>query len=112
MTQSQPLIQNLGRLYSHISPLRRKQFVLLLVLMILAAFAEVFSIGAVLPFLTVLMSPEVVYEHSYAQPFIQYFGLVSPDQLLLPMTIAFGFAALLAGGMRLFLLWREQKLVT
>lgn len=109
MTQSQPLIQNLGRLYSHISPLRRKQFVLLLVLMILAAFAEVFSIGAVLPFLTVLMSPEVVYEHSYAQPFIRYFGLVSPDQLLLPMTIAFGFAALLAGGMRLLLLWAGTK---
>jgi ATP-binding cassette, subfamily B, bacterial PglK len=109
VTQSQPLIQNLGRLYSHISPLRRKQFVLLLVLMILAAFAEVFSIGAVLPFLTVLMSPEVVYEHSYAQPFIRYFGLVSPDQLLLPMTIAFGFAALLAGGMRLLLLWAGTK---
>jgi ATP-binding cassette, subfamily B, bacterial PglK len=109
VTQSQPLIQNLGRLYSHISPLRRKQFVLLLVLMILAAFAEVFSIGAVLPFLTVLMSPEVVFEHSYAQPFIRYFGLVSPDQLLLPMTIAFGFAALLAGGMRLLLLWAATK---
>jgi ATP-binding cassette subfamily B protein len=77
--------------------------------MILAAFAEVFSIGAVLPFLTVLMSPEVVYEHSYAQPFIRYFGLVSPDQLLLPMTIAFGFAALLAGGMRLLLLWAGTK---
>ena len=109
MTQSQPLIQNLGRLYSHISPLRKKQFVLLLVLMILAAFAEVFSIGAVLPFLTVLMSPEVVYEHSYTQPFIRYFGLVSPDQLLLPMTIAFGFVALLAGGMRLLLLWAGTK---
>jgi ATP-binding cassette, subfamily B, bacterial PglK len=109
MKQDQSITQHLGRLYSHISPLRRKQFGLILVLMILASFAEVFSIGAVLPFLSVLMSPEMVFENSFAQPFIQFFGLVSPDQLLLPVTIAFGLAALLAGGMRLLLLWSSTK---
>ena len=109
MKQEQSITQHLGRLYSHISPLRRKHFGLILVLMILTSFAEVFSIGAVYPFLSVLMSPEMVFEHSFAQPFIQFFGLVSPDQLLLPVTIAFGLTALLAGGMRLLLLWSSTK---
>ena len=82
MKQDQDINQHLGRLYSHISPLRRKQFGLTLVLMILTSFAEVFSIGAVYPFLSVLMSPESVFENSVAQPFIQFFGLISPEQLL------------------------------
>jgi len=104
------MTQHLGRLYNHISPLRRKQFGLLLVLMILTSFAEVFSIGAVLPLLTALMSPEMVFEHPFAQSFIQFLGLTSPDQLLLPMTFIFGLAALIAGGMRLLLLWTGTKL--
>lgn len=110
MKQTQPMTQHLGRLYKHISPLRRKQFGFLLVLMILTSFSEVFSIGAVLPLLSVLMSPEMVFEHSLAQPFIQFLNITSPEQLLLPMTIAFGLAALLAGGMRLLLLWSGTKI--
>ena len=110
MKQDQSITQHLGRLYSHISPLRRKQFGIMLVLMVLTSFAEVFSIGAVYPFLSVLMSPEIVFEHPSAQPFIQFFGLVSPDQLLLPVTIAFGLTALLAGSMRLLLLWSSTKI--
>ena len=73
--------------------------------MIFASFAEILSIGAVLPFLAVLTAPNRVFEHSAAQPIIQALGLTEPGQLLLPLTIAFGLAALVAGAMRLLLLW-------
>lgn len=78
--------------------------------MILASFAEILSIGAVLPFLGVLTAPDRIFEHSAAQSFIQTLGLTSPAQLLLPLTIIFGLAALLAGAMRLFLLWASTRL--
>jgi ATP-binding cassette subfamily B protein len=78
--------------------------------MILASFAEIFSIGAVLPFLAVLTDPGRVFEHIAARPFIQILGLTEPEQLLLPLTIAFGLAALVAGGMRLLLLWASTRL--
>jgi len=78
--------------------------------MIVASFAEIISIGAVLPFLGVLTDPNHVFEHDIAQPYIHYFGLTSADQLLLPLTITFGFAAILAGGMRLLLLWSSTRL--
>ncbi len=110
MQPSQTISQLLGRLWRHISSRRRRQFALLLVLMILASFAEILSIGAVLPFLGVLTAPGRVFEHSAAQPFIQTLGLTSPDQLLLPLTIAFGLAALMAGAMRLLLLWASTRL--
>lgn len=110
MQPTQPIVQLLIRLWHHISPRRRGQFGLLFVLMILASFAEILSIGAVLPFLGVLTAPGRVFEHPAAQPFIQALGLNTPDQLLLPLTIAFGLAALMAGAMRLLLLWASTRL--
>jgi len=84
--------------------------VLLLVLMLLASFAEILSIGAVLPFLGVLTAPERIFEMPVAQPIIQALKLTEPKQLLLPLTIAFGLAALIAGTMRLLLLWASTRL--
>ena len=110
MKQLQPIIQHLSRLFSHISSLRRRQFLLLLLLMILASFAEVLSIGAVLPLLAVLTEPQQFFEHSFVQPFIEVLGIKSADQLLLPMTVTFGLAALFAGVMRLILLWVLTRL--
>ena len=100
----------LARLWRHISSRRRRQFGFLLVLMLIASFAEILSIGAVLPFLGVLTMPERVFEHSLAQPFIQILGLTEPAQLLLPLTITFGLAAVVAGAMRLWLLWASTRL--
>ena len=104
------LPQLLARLWPHISSRRRGQFGFLLVLMLIASFAEILSIGAVLPFLGVLTTPERVFEHSLAQPFIQILGLTEPAQLLLPLTIIFGLAAVVAGVMRLLLLWASTRL--
>ena len=59
-----PITQLLKRLWHHISPRRRGQFGLLMVLMLLASFAEILSIGAVLPFLGVLTVPERVFERA------------------------------------------------
>ncbi len=97
-------------LWLHISPRRRKQFALLLVLMLCASFAEIISIGAVLPFLGALTSPDHVFQHPLSQPFIEVLGLTGPGQILLPLSLAFGVAVLLAGGMRLLLLWVTTRL--
>lgn len=78
--------------------------------MIVTSFAEIVSIGAVLPFLGVLTAPERMFSHPVAQPFISHLGLTAPNQLLLPLTVAFGVAALVAGSMRLFLLWASNAL--
>lgn len=108
MTQAIPKL--LYRLWYHISIRRRIQFALLLVLMILASFVEILSIGAVLPFLAILTDPTRVFEHSRAQSIIQALDVTEPKQLLLPLTIVFCLAALVAGAMRLLLLWASTRL--
>ena len=107
---NQSTVNLFNRLWHHISPHRRWQFGWLLVLTLIASFAEILSIGAVLPFLGVLTSPERIFNHANAQPFIHLLGLTSPSQLLLPFTIAFSLAVLVAGAMRLLLLWVTTRL--
>src|SRR5512138_2585953 len=105
MQPIQPPPQLIGRLWRHIGARRRGQFWILLALMTLSAFAEILSIGAVLPFLGALTAPNRIFQHPAAQPFIHALDLTSADQLLLPMTIAFGLVAIMAGTLRLILLW-------
>jgi ABC-type bacteriocin/lantibiotic exporter with double-glycine peptidase domain len=78
--------------------------------MVLTSFAEVISIGSVIPFLGVLTSPERIFSHQAVQPFNQALGLNEPVQLLLPLTVIFGLAILMAGVMRLVLVWASTRL--
>jgi len=107
---TQPIPRLMLRLWRHMSPRRHAQFALLLLLMILASFAEILSIGALLPFIAILTNPERVFLHPNAQSLVQILAITEPKQLLLPLTIIFGLAALLAGSMRLLLLWVSTRL--
>jgi len=78
--------------------------------MILSSFAEVFSIGAVIPFLGALTAPSKVFDHPFVRPLINTLGLTTPDQILLPLTIIFGMAAIVAGSIRLLVLWVSTRL--
>lgn len=100
----------LFELWGSLSIARQRQLVLLLFLMVLASIAEMLSIGAVLPFLGVITAPEKVFQHPSAQPLIEVLSLSHPRQLILPLTVAFGMAALLAGIIRLCLVWATTRL--
>jgi ABC-type multidrug transport system fused ATPase/permease subunit len=104
------LPQILCRVWRHINMRRRIQFGLLFLLMVLTSFAEVISIGAVLPFLGVLTAPERIFDHAAAQPLIQLLNLTESKQLLLPLTIIFAAAVLVAGLMRIILLFGQTRL--
>jgi ABC-type multidrug transport system fused ATPase/permease subunit len=100
----------LVRLWHHLSQRRRHQFGLLLGLMLVSALAEVVSLGAVLPFLGILVAPERVFSHPIVANFAMNIGITSADQLVLPLTIAFATAAVLAGAIRIILLWISTRL--
>ena len=92
-------------LLSHLTGRRRRQLVLILILMIVGSLSEVVSIGLVIPFLGALTSPEVLFESEFLSPVLQYFEINAPEQLLLPFTAMFIIAVVLAGTIRLILLY-------
>jgi ATP-binding cassette, subfamily B, bacterial PglK len=98
------------QLWKHLTKRRKKQFWLLLILMIAAAIMEIISIGAVVPFLGALTSPEQIYQHQLTQPLIQILEIEDSSQLLLPLTITFVIATLIAATVRLLLLYVSTRL--
>jgi ABC-type multidrug transport system fused ATPase/permease subunit len=110
MTSSHNLLNLMGRLWSHLSKRRQRQFGLLLGLMICSAFSEVVTLGAVIPFLAVLTSPESVFAYPKISKIAEIWGIQSGQELLLPLTLAFAFAALVAGVLRMLVLWAGMRL--
>lgn len=104
------LVNLLIRLWRHLSRRRRRQFGLVTGLILLGAFAEVVSLGAVLPFLGMLIAPDKVFKHPIVAHFARTWGITAPDHLLLPLTILFAVTALIAGAIRILSLWVSARL--
>lgn len=104
------LVSLLSRLWLHFKPRRRRQFLLLLGLMMISAFAEVVSLGAILPFLAVITAPERVFAYPVVVALAGHLGITEAARLILPVTIAFAAVALGAGLIRILLLWASTRL--
>lgn len=100
----------LKRLWGHIAPTRRIQLGILFCLMLVASFAELFSIGMVLPFLAVLTSPEIIYDHRLVKPIIKLFDIKNQSELLLPIFLLFLVAVVFAAGVRLLLIYMQARI--
>ena len=98
------------RLLRHVTIRRRFQIVVLFALMLVVSVAELFSIGAVVPFLGVLTAPESVFKYELAQPLIHALNITEPEQLLTFLTLIFGIAAVVSGSLRLLLSWTQIRL--
>ena len=100
----------LKSLWRHLSKQRQKQLWLLLVLMIISSLSEIISLGAVVPFLGALTAPEQIFDNQLMQPIIKILQISEPKGLILPLTIIFIVAAIIAGLIRLFLLYILTRL--
>ncbi|EQA52888.1 ABC transporter ATP-binding protein [Leptospira kmetyi] len=100
----------LKSLWDNFSLVRKKQFILLIFLIGFASFMEVFSIGAVLPFLSALTMPEKIFEIESIKPLLSLSNISHTNDLILATTIVFIVSSLIAGGMRLLLLWVSNRL--
>ena len=63
---------------------------------------DVISIGAVLPFLAAITSPDIIFDNVIAKEFFQYFGYAKADELIAPLTIFFIIAVAFSSLFRVF----------
>ncbi len=93
-------------IWGHLSRRRRIQ----LGVMLASGGAELVSLGAVLPFLAVLSDPERLWQQPLVQALAGRVGFTQASELLLPATLAFAVAAVLAAVVRLANLWINGRL--
>ena len=98
------------RLWKHVLPRKRKNALFLIFLMLLTSFTEIVSIGAVIPFLGVLASPETIFNEPSISSLINYFNFKEPSDLVIPFTVAFCISVVVAASMRLLLLYASIQL--
>lgn len=111
MTRNDPaaLGSLLIEMWRHLNSRRRRQAALLAVLMLASALSEVVSLGAVLPFIGALVAPQQLLRNPTVARLAGFFEITSPERLLLPLTVAFIVAAIVAGVIRLLFVWASTR---
>ncbi|MDC0489182.1 ABC transporter ATP-binding protein/permease [Amylibacter sp.] len=94
----------------HLSSRRKTQYIFLIFFMIFASLAEMLTIGAVIPFLSVLVDPQIIYEHEIIQPLILFLDVSDPQQLIYPIVVCFIIIVTIAGFFRVSLIYFSTKL--
>ncbi len=78
--------------------------------MLASGVAEVGSLAAVVPFLAVLSDPQRLWQLPLVQSVAAGLGISAAQNLLLPVTLLFGLATVLAAAVRLLNLWLNGRL--
>lgn len=85
-------------------PLNRKiGLAILVVMMLFGAVAEVMSVGMVIPFLSLLIEPQVVLQYPLL---MEFFNISEPENVLFLVAGTFGGCVLFAAAFRIFLIWK------
>lgn len=101
--------ENLCALWHHLNHKQKIGFIKLIFLSVFVSFFDVVSISAVVPFITVVVSPDTLFKNETLQTYFILIGVHDSSQLLLYVILLFGLSAVAAGAMRTFLLWATTK---
>lgn len=98
--------------FSEINTRRKFQLFLLVLLMCIASFAEMLSIGAVIPFVAVITNPLEVINSPVARDVLQFFNIYPDIDLVWFITLFFIIALTISGFIRVLLMWAQISLST
>ena len=97
------------RFWALINPNRKIQFLLVLLLTIGCALVEMVSLGAVIPFLGLLIDPSVIMDDPQYTDFFLKYGVTEQIDFVFVFASFFVVVSVLAGLARLALLWFSNK---
>lgn len=103
--------RGLAQLFQHMPRRRRWQALGILCFMFVGAFAELMTLGAVIPFLALIGDPQAASSYPMLGRLFAAVGWNDPTRILVPAAILFSLIAVMAGAIRIALLWVSQKFV-
>jgi ABC-type multidrug transport system fused ATPase/permease subunit len=95
----------LNELLGHISIRRRVQLFVVFLVMVTSTFFELIALGAIVPFLTLLATPEKVFENTLILRLHSIFGPLDRNQLQITLTLFFTSTVVFSCALRLILIW-------
>ncbi len=103
-------LQDIKRLLTCLTDKHRLTLYFLILMMLITSLAEVISIGAVVPFLGILVDPERILSIEGIGSTLQYLSDISNMNVRTLITMLFIIAGIFAGMMRLILLRLQMRL--
>jgi ATP-binding cassette, subfamily B, bacterial PglK len=107
----------LKKIWPFLSKRRQRQYYFLFILMVIVSLFEIFSIGMLIPFLTVLTDPEVLLSQPIIKDTLYFLGMYinisaldNPVHAARVITTIFIIVIILSGALRLTLLYAITKL--
>lgn len=104
------LASDVLKLLKLLSPLRKRQLLFLIILMIFSAVAEVTNLAAIVPFLSSLSDPNNLLENPGLQPILTSLKIESTSQLVLSLAVAFIMITVLNNLLRMTVLYVQTYL--
>lgn len=98
------------RLWIFIPPKRKFQFLILLILTIFSAFLDVFSLGAIFPYLGIILTPQKVLNNTFYQKLLLFLNINKGDNLLIFFTFLFITLIIISTLFKFFLFYFQSKL--
>ncbi|WP_413683904.1 ABC transporter ATP-binding protein [Prochlorococcus sp. MIT 1011] len=92
-----------------IRPKLKLQLLVLILLMLLSGISEAITIGSVIPFISIIINPDNLWNIDLIQKISKIFSINSPDELIVPVTILFLSTIIFAAIIRLLNLWLGYK---
>ncbi|MEM7300503.1 MAG: ABC transporter ATP-binding protein [Pseudomonadota bacterium] len=105
------VVRVLTRLYGKLSAKRKRQLLFVLLISIFGGFAEVATIGLIVPFLTVLTAPDLTAHTPVLGQVFEVLGAENRTDQIFWLTVLFCSVALVAGLVRIALVWSYQHAV-
>ena len=99
----------LYEIWKKLTKKRKRELFFLINLMLISGFAELFSLAAVLPFLSVITDAETVWKYQIVREISNIVGIYESDLLIIPLTFIFIAASVIAAGLRLLNIWLNFK---
>ena len=101
----------LSQLWRSIRPAQKRKIGIAIVLMVFASLAEVISIGAVIPFIMVLIDPERLEANVIGKLLLSILSDSLRENLISVLSSIFAAAAILATIIRISLLWISNRAI-
>ena len=89
---------------------RKVQVLIFMILTLVSSALEVFSLGAIFPFVSVFVDSSLIFENTYLIPILDYLEINHPTQIYLPITIAFFVVTTLSYFLKAILIFLRTSL--